>query len=56
VTGKGAMRIIKIDSLTVYFPQGENIINGAYLGVSSALEKGEYSVILNGIYADKEVR
>lgn len=56
VAGKGKIKIIKADTLTIYFPRGENIINGAYLGVSGALKRGEYSVILNGCYADKEVR
>lgn len=56
VTGRGKIRIIKADALTIYFDKGKNIINGAYLGISGALEKGEYSVILSGSYVDKEVR
>lgn len=52
VTGKGKIKIIKADTLTIYFKGGANIINGAYLGISGALKRGEYSVILNGCYAD----
>lgn len=48
VTGTGKIKIIKTSSLTIYFKGGENIINGAYFGISAALDGGEYDVILNG--------
>jgi len=56
LTGTGKIKIIKAELLTIYFSDGEHRINGAYLGISGALNKGEYSVVLNGAYIGKEVR
>jgi len=50
VTGSGRIKIIKTSSLTIYFKEKKNIIDGAYFGISAALDGGEYDVILNGTF------
>lgn len=52
VTGSGKIRIIKAEAMAIYFPNGKNIISGAYFGISGALKGGKYSVILNGSYGN----